>query len=170
MGFFGDLAGIALPVLGSVLGGPAGSAAGGALATLFDEEDDVIATQATNTVAGAATQLVQGPAGTAISLKNVGRMSTGGLRRRTIVQTFNPRTGAVVKSETMKGAPAVMNSDVAAANRLNRQLRRLNKKQPRKLVKQSTRQRLLEEAENASLRRIAGPRHAHGGEDIVVVK
>lgn len=78
--------------------------------------------------------------------------SNGSLRRRTIVQTFNPMTGAVVKSETFAGAPAVMNSDVAASNRLNRQLKALNKKRPTKLVKETTAGRLKQDLIESALR------------------
>ena len=79
--------------------------------------------------------------------------TTGSLRRRTIVETFNPRTGTVCKRETFKGAPAVMQSDVAAANRLNRQLARLKKKQPVRLVKPSQITMLKDEVVESALRR-----------------
>jgi len=87
----------------------------------------------------------------------VSMAATGSLRRRTIVETFNPRTGAVSKRETLKGAPAVMQSDVAAANRLNRALRRLNKKQPKKLVRESEMTALKNEVVNSALRRARDP-------------
>jgi len=92
---------------------------------------------------------------------------TGGLRRITIVQTIDPATGKVVKQETFKGAPAVMQSDVAAANRLNRQLRRLNSKQPKKMVKQSLAARLKEEVVESALRHAIhnGNGHHNGGTD-----
>lgn len=83
--------------------------------------------------------------------------TTGGLRRRTIVETFDPATGAICKSETLKGAPAVMQSDVAAANRLNRALRRLNKKQPKKLVRESAITQLKNEVVESALRKARDP-------------
>ena len=83
--------------------------------------------------------------------------TTGSLRRRTIVETFNPRTGTVCKRETLKGAPAVMQSDVAAANRLNRALRRLNKKQPKKLVRESEITQLKNEVVASALRKARDP-------------
>lgn len=81
----------------------------------------------------------------------------GTLRRRTIVETFDPANNVVCKRETFKGAPAVMQSDVAAANRLNRALRRLNKKQPKRLVRESPITTLKNEVVESALRRARDP-------------
>jgi len=173
MGFFdfvGDIFTAAAPVLGIVspqLG--FGAAAVGGL--LSDEEPvakkAAAATGQLGNITGSKL-ITPGVAKTPsqvfeeVAAGNGGRVTmavsaTGALRRRTIVETFNPRTGAVSKRETLKGAPAVMQSDVAAANRLNRALRRLNKKQPKKLVRESEMTALKNEVVNSALRRARDP-------------
>jgi len=100
-------------------------------------------------------------------------LKTGGLRRITIVQTIDPATGKVVKEERFKGAPAVMQSDVAAANRLNRQLRKLNARQPKKMVKQSIASRLKEEVVESALRHAihnGHDEHHNGNGDPIIIK
>jgi len=154
MGFFdsiGDILKIAAPIaIGAIAGPTIGAGAVGL----------VTATTAQTQITQAAAQQALVAAGT-----------NGSLRRRTIVETFNPATGAVTKRETMSGAPAVMQSDVAAANRLNRQLKRLNARQPRKTVRMSESARLKDELLNASLRAArdaAG--NGHNGNDQVIVR
>jgi len=152
MGFFSflkPLVELATPVVGALIGT---AAAPGVTAALGALTGDTPAQTALKVAAAGGPGLVTQ---TALSIGTAqGALAgiTGNLRRRTIVQTFNPITGAILKSEIFKGAPAVMNSDVAAANRLNRQLSRLNKKQPRKTVKQSTAARLKEEVVESALR------------------
>jgi len=154
MGFFssiGDILGTLAPIATTALLGPVAG---------------IAAQQALSPTVAAAAQTA--------SPQEIARLQgTGGLRRRTIVQTFDPKTGIVVKSETFKGAPAVMQSDVAAANRLNRSLARLNKKQPRKIVKQSEKARLSDEVELAALRHardsVSHNGH-HNGSDPVFIR
>ncbi len=62
---------------------------------------------------------------------------SGRLRKRTIVETFDPVTGVVTRSRTTPGGVAVFAQDVAAARRINRQVRKLDARLPRKTVKQS---------------------------------
>jgi len=154
MGFFDgikDILGAALPIIGNVLlpgaGGALGVAVGGAIAGTPP------LTQAVQTVGafGGTQAGLQAAANVQAGLQ-AGACPTGSLRRRTLVQTFDPRTGAVMKQEIHAGAPAVFQSDVAAANRLNRALRRLNKKQPKKLIKQSQIAQLKDEVIEGALR------------------
>ena len=148
MGFFTDLIQTVAPLAGAFLGVPT-TAIGGAqargLAPIGETPAQATARRVAQAVAGGVVTLP------AAQVAGAG-CPTGSLRRRTIVETFDPATGVVCRTETLKGAPAVMNSDVAASNRLNRQLSRLNKKQPRKTVKQSTAARLKEEVVESALR------------------
>jgi len=80
-----------------------------------------------------------------------GAVATGGLRKRTIVQTVDAM-GKVVKQKVTKGGVAVFQADVTAANRVARQVRKLDKRMPRKLVKQSEIARLKDEVTEAALR------------------
>lgn len=166
MGFFSgiaDIIGAALPIIGNVLlpgaGGALGAAVGGVIGGTPPIQTAVTTVGAFGgTLVGqqAATNVALGTA----ALAAQGACPTGTLRRRTIVQTFDPRTGAVTKQEIQSGAPAVMQSDVAAANRLNRALRRLNKKQPKRLVRESPVTQLKNEVVESALRKA---RDANGG-------
>jgi len=163
MGFFSSLVTTLAPIAAGFLGVPApptvqAAVAQAAAPTVLPTLGQAVA------LGAAAIQPVLAP------LTAVGDRGTGALRRRTIVETFNPTTGGVFKREILKGAPAVMQSDVAAANRLNRQLRRLNKKQPKKLVRQSTITQLKDEVVETALRhaRDGGAHHGHNGEPIII--
>ncbi len=169
MGFFSSL----LPaVIGAAAGfataGPAGAIAGGvgAAAGALTAPSTAVGggggtpaqlTQAILATPTGQAAIASGQAVQATQALAAMQATTGSLRRRTIVQTFNPATGAVVKAETFMGAPAVMQSDVAAANRVNRAVRRLEKKLPRRLVKQSDAARLKEEVVESALRRARDP-------------
>jgi len=151
--FLGPIAGIAAPFVSDILGGdPVGMAktvSKGAVAIAK-------ATGAAGNIAGSATRAGISTTTTiaADGTTEIARISvTGSLRRRTIVETFSPESGAITKREVLKGAPAVMQSDVAAANRLNRALRRLNKKQPKKLVRETEITSLKNEVVASALRR-----------------
>ncbi len=152
MGFFDFLAPvleIAAPILGAITGVPVTGQA------------QVAAAQA-----GAAQVMITDPA---LSLRTgaeqqailAGRAG-GGLRRRTIIETFNPTTNVVVRKEIHAGGVAVFQSDVTAANRLNRALRRLNKKQPKKLIRQTPISALKDEVIESALRASRDFPHGHG--------
>lgn len=165
MGFFSSLIQLAAPIAGAVLGIPQ---VAGAVAPTSG-----LATTAIAAAQVAASQIGVPVAQTALPaltpLTAVGDRGTGALRRRTIVETFNPTTGGIFKREILPGAPAVMQSDVAAANRLNRQLRRLNKKQPKKLVKQSQIAQLKDEVIEGALRSARDHEGHHGGHAVPVI-
>lgn len=150
MGFFSDLLKTAAPIVGSFLGLPAPPVTA------------VARVREPGTKPSITPRLQEKLFGEQIAAREMAAAggacpTQGALRRRTIVETFDPETGAVCRSETFKGAPAVMQSDVAAANRLNRALRRLNKQQPRKLVKQTTLSRLKEDVIEGALRGAGAP-------------
>lgn len=141
MGFFSflePLLEVAAPIIGGFLGVPAISGVTAPSPTMAAVERAVT---------------MPGPAQLAKEQARLVGAQVGAQRRRTIVETFDVSTGVVTKRETFKGAPAVMQSDVAAANRLNRQLRRLNKKQPKKLVRPSAITQLKDEVIETALRR-----------------
>jgi len=158
MGFFSELLSTVAPLAGAFLGVPQTAVGGAQTRGVALKDETFIQTTRRRAVAG-LEPLIKIPTAVAAGAA----CPTGSLRRRTIVETFDPATGVVCRTEVLKGAPAVMNSDVAAANRLNRQLSRLNKKQPRKTVKQSTAARLKEEVVEAALRGAIHNGHPHNG-------
>ena len=172
MGFFstiGDIFAAAAPIVGGPIGAALGI--GGGLLGGDGEEPAAAAVPKQVLQASGALGNIQGsklitpgprPAGEIfeeVRREGVSKIVSmnGSLRRRTIVETFNPVTGAVTKRETLKGAPAVMQSDVAAANRLNRQLARLKKKQPVRLVHKSELSTLKDEVVASALRKARDP-------------
>jgi len=105
-------------------------------------------------VAGVATAALGGALAadpTAIAPAGAVGLATGSMRKQTIVQTIDAN-GKVVKQKISKGGVAVFQADVTAANRVARQIRRLDKRMPKKIVKQSETARLTEEVKNAALR------------------
>jgi len=78
-------------------------------------------------------------------------VSTGAMRKRTTVETLDAM-GKVVKRKVTAGGVAVFQADVTAANRVARQVRKLDKRMPRKLVKQSEIARLKDEVTESALR------------------
>lgn len=91
-----------------------------------------------------------------------GGLGTGAMRKRTIVQTIDAK-GNIVKSKITKGGVAVFQADVTAANRVARQVRKLDKRMPRKLVKQSEIARLKDEVTEQALRDARDHGHGHNG-------
>jgi len=158
MGFFSELLGKVAPIAGALLGG---TAAGTAIATLLGGEETV-----TKVGTGAQLATLRGVSpvlGTNVaqSLAAIGVTpggvacppTTGGLRKRTIVQTFCPSSGKVFKQEMFAGGVAVRASDVAAAKRVFRQVRKLNEKMPRKQVKETMITQLKNRVINNALER-----------------
>jgi len=159
MGFFstiGDIFTAVLPVAGAVLGGPA---LGGALAAITSPEVQRAASVATGGLGNITDPALAAKIGPGTAVAGAGcpaSANSGTLRRRTVVQTFCPATGTITKQEVHQGAPAVFQSDVAASNRLNRALKRLNKAQPRKMIQQSTTAMLKQQVIENALRNAAG--------------
>lgn len=160
MGFFSDLLTIAAPIIGATLGGPVGASAGVALAGFVAGDKPMAAI--TGDVSGlspaAQARVRAGTVKPGVSLTREQaiareRAGTGRARKRTTVETIDPVTGMVLRTETFAGGVAVRAADVAAANRVFRQINRLGRKLPKKLVKQSERARLTEELTEAALRR-----------------
>ncbi len=130
MGFFSEILAAAAPIVGGLLGIPTVGAAVGAQATI-----EAVQTQQQITALTAA-----------------GAAATGAMRKQTVVQTLDA-AGKVVKQTITKGGVAVFQSDVTAANRVARQVRRLDKRMPRKVVKETEITRLKNEVTEAALRR-----------------
>jgi len=154
MGFF-DFVKPLLGVAATVVGGTVAGAAVADILGIGDDEEMV-----TKVGTGAQLAALRGTdpvlgRNVAQSLAAIGAapggMVTGGLRKRTIVETVNA-AGQVVKRKVTKGGVAVFQQDVTAANRVARQLRKLDKRMPKKIVKQSETARLTEEVKNAALR------------------
>jgi len=150
MGFFSELLGAALPIVGGIFGGATGAGAGTAIANILGAGDPEPATAlAVGTGAQLAamrgvspllgTNVAQSLAaiGTGTTVATVGAIVTGRLRKQTTVQTIDPATGRVVRSVTFAGGVAVRAADAAAAKRFFRQIRKLDAKLPRRTVKES---------------------------------
>jgi len=145
MGFWDKIVAPVLVGAAGVFGGAAGATAVAGLLGGPEEEEMV-------TKVGLGEGLKSAVKRGAPGLEALPSVATGAMRKRTIVQTLNA-AGEVVKSKTTKGGVAVFQQDVTAANRVARQLRRLDKRMPRKIIKQSETARLTQEVTNAALRR-----------------
>ncbi len=144
MGFF-DIIKAAIPVAAGVFGG---AAVGELVSGIFGDDEDEMVTRVGGT---GVRPITLEEAKEAQRTGVLGPAATGGLRKRTIVETVNSR-GIVVKRKTHKGGVAVFQADVTAANRVARQIRRLDKRMPRKIVKESEITRLKNEVTEAALR------------------
>ena len=121
MGFFSELLGVVAPIAGAFLGLPAApvAAAPAAVApTLLAAPTQLAAISAPPS---ATPLLVAGTRGQMISpstreaLFKAAGSPTGGLRKRTIIETFDPGSGFVTKRRIHDGGVAVFSADVAAA-------------------------------------------------------
>jgi len=141
MGFFSELLGTVATVGATLLGGPvAGTAVGTLLGggaveptTAVGRVGGPVLTTAQLTAAGGTAQQIIAATGGVTACPT----TTGRLRKRTIVETFDPATGRVCKQTIFAGGVAVRAADVAAAKRIFRQVSDLHGKLPRKLTKQS---------------------------------
>ncbi len=155
MGFFSELLGGAASL---VLGPAVGGALTGALGLGSPIEQVGQSPQVVALTAAADAGLVVGG-------------TNGRLRKRTIVETFDPTTGKVTKRDAaLPGAPAVMRSDVVAANRLDRQITNLNKRRKTKLVHPTQAATLKKELELAQLRALRRALESGGGSGTSLVR
>lgn len=77
--------------------------------------------------------------------------------RQTVVITRDTATGEIIRQVVLQGAPFLMGRDVQIANRVFRQSTRLQKRLPKRLVKQSRRAALTEQIVEAALTGAACP-------------
>lgn len=145
MGFFSEIIGSAASlILGPVAGGAVSELIGGSNPLITSGQSAVVQAQ--------------------VATREAGGVANGRLRKRTIVETFDPATGVVTKRDVpMPGAPAVMRSDVVAANRLDRQITNLNKRRKTKLVHPTQAATLKKELELAQLRALRRALESGGG-------
>jgi len=152
MGFFSELLAVALPVVGAVVGGPAGAALGGTVSGLLGLQEE---TQLM--VGGTGVRAITLPEAKAAQAAGVlGAVSpsvTGRFRKQTIVQTIDPATGKVISQKVTQGGVAVFAADAAAAKRFFRQIRKLDAKLPRKTQKVSSQKMLTDRLVNNALER-----------------
>lgn len=154
MGFFSFLKPIikvALPVVATALGFEAVTA-------LVAPESKAEAQAVTTTGLSPAAQarVAAGTVGAPQALSTAQAIaieSRGRQRKRTIVETFDPLTGAVLRRKTTPGGVAVFAQDVAAAKRIFRQVRRLDARLPRKTVKEGKIKQLTDRVVKNALER-----------------
>jgi len=167
MGFFSELLGVVAPIAGTIFGGAAGGVAATGIAGLLGAD---VPTAVGTGAQLAAARGVDPLLGTNVaqSLAAIGTRAgvacpptTGGLRKRTIVQTFCPTSGKVFKQEMFAGGVAVRAADAAAAKRFFRQIRKLDAKLPRKISKQSQQKQLTDRLINNALES-AGDQNGNG--------
>jgi len=147
MGFFSSILKVVAPIAGAFLGVQAAQPAAIAAPAVSPAASTAIATigrRAPTAIAGipGAGRLGTGLITPALARRAavtgvLGPISSGRMRKRTTVETFDPVTGVVSKSISFAGGVAVRAADVAAARRVFRQIRKLDGKLPRKTVKQS---------------------------------
>lgn len=144
MGFFSDLLGTVATVGGALVGARLGLPAPVPAATTAMVPATTAAGLQLSRVGGpilTTAQIAAGAAGQPGVVREIFRATggqiTGRQRKRTIVETFDPVSGAVTARTTTPGGVAVFSRDVAAARRVFRQVSKLNAKIPRKTVKQS---------------------------------
>jgi len=142
MGFFSFVKPLATLAAGTFLGAGAAEAIG----SLLGGDEETAMVPATTTALPVATEI-----GIAARKALTTPQATGALRTRTIVQTIDP-AGRILKSKVHKGGVAVFQADVTAANRVARQVRKLDKRLPRKLVKETELTRLKNEVAAQALR------------------
>lgn len=98
----------------------------------------------------------QGPLDLSIAFGGFWSGGNGQFATRTIVERLNVITGAISVVSRRPGSPHLMNSDVQAAKKLFRQVAALNKRMPRKNVKQGKMSKLTDAAIDAATRNVAG--------------
>jgi len=154
MGFFSFLKPLvkaALPIVGGILGV---EALGAVLAPTSREEARAVTT--TGLSAAAQARVAAGTVGAPAALTTaqaVAIEARGRVRKRTIVESFDPRTGVVLRTKTTQGGVAVFAQDVAAAKRIFRQVRRLDARLPRKTVKEGKIKQLTDRVVKNALER-----------------
>ena len=152
MGFFSFLKPLvkaALPVVAGIVGGEA-------LTTAIAPESkaEAQAVAAVSPVTAQIGQLAGVAAAKQVALGIAAAPDvTGRLRKRTIVQTVDPRTGRVVSQKITAGGVAVFAADAAAAKRFFRQVRKLDARLPRKTQKTSQQKMLTDRLINNALER-----------------
>jgi len=153
MGFFSELLGVVAPVVGGLLGGPAGAAVGALLTpgettqlSVGRVGGAVLTPTQLLSAGGTAQQIIAATGGTTAIV-------TGRLRKRTIIETFDPATGKVLRQSVTAGGVAVFAADAAAAKRFFRQIRKLDQKLPRRTVKQSDVKQLTDRVVKNALER-----------------
>lgn len=142
---------VALPIVGGILGVEALGAI-----TAPESKEEAKAVVTTGLAPAAAARVAAGTVGAPLSLTTaqaVAIESRGRQRKRTIVETFDPLTGAVLRRTVTMGGVAVFAQDVAAAKRIFRQVRRLDARLPRKTVKQGQIKQLTERVVKNALER-----------------
>lgn len=153
MGFFSFLKPLvkaALPIVGGILGV---EAIGALVAPTSKEEAMAVSTRGLAPAAAARVTGALAPLPTLTTAQAIAVESRGRQRKRTIVETFDPLTGAVLRRKTTPGGVAVFAQDAAAARRLFRQVRKLDARLPRKTVKESQVKQLTDRVVKNALER-----------------
>lgn len=143
--FLKPLIKVALPIVAGVLGVEAVGAVAGAVTTAPTTKAEAAGISGLSPEAQA--RVLAGtvrPAPSLTTTQAIAVEARGRIRMRTIVESFDPVTGVVLRSRTHAGGVAVFAADVAAARRINRQVRKLDARLPRKIVKQSAVKMLTE--------------------------
>ncbi len=156
MGFFSELLGTVTSIGGALLGIPQAPVATGTVARMaplaaISAPPSATGVSALATIAGTRGQAIS--PGTREALFKAAGSPTGGLRKRTTVETFDPGSGFVTKIVMFDGGVAVRSADVAAFKRVFRQVSRINKKLPRKVVKESAVKQLTDRVVKNALER-----------------
>lgn len=167
VGFFSNLLRSGAKILGSVLGFGGPAVARPTVATGL-QRIGAGARRAGALVAAGATfgagdvgiqALLSGPSGGVQIPGQEGTAGGGNGRsvRQTIVVTRDSMTGVILRTEVLRGAPFLMGRDVQIANRVFRQSTRLQRRLPKKIIRQSQRSALVNRVVSSALERAACP-------------
>jgi len=83
----------------------------------------------------------------------------GRFATRTIVETMDTTSGKIVKRKTLPGSPYLMNSEVAGLRKVVKKSNNLQKRIPRRTVKQSTTSKLTEAVQMKAIQNVQLPHH-----------
>jgi len=164
MGFFSNLLRSGAKILGSVLGFGGPAVARPSVATAFSRIGVGAARAGGLVAAGAAfgagdigiQALLSGPSG-GVQIQPGATGGNGRSVRQTIVVTRDSMTGQITRTEVLRGAPFLMGRDVQVANRVFRQSTKLQRRLPKKIVRQSQRTALVNRVVSSALERAACP-------------
>jgi len=83
----------------------------------------------------------------------------GRFATRTIVETMDTTSGKIVKRKTLPGSPYLMNTEVAGLRKVVKKSNNLQKRIPRRTVKQSTTSKLTEAVQMKAIQNVQLPHH-----------
>jgi len=146
MGFLTELFGTAVNLgVGALTGQPGVAAASGLIASRGAES-------LIGTTPAAAVRRATGLGG-----------GNGVTHLRTVVQSIDNATGAIVRESIQEGSPFLMNKDMQIARKVFKMIGMANKRLPKKMVRVSAATMLKDQLVESSLQNAISHNHHHSG-------